>query len=85
MLYLGVASVQLSHVTTTDKHSTHLSLYGRNYSIYSDTRCCKGVDELWKIIAVNNLGVSILYCTIRLLIDSFQEYIIAIVTFILPF
>ena len=50
--------MQLSHMTTTDNHPTHLSLYGRNYSIYSDTRWCSGVDELWKIIAVNNTKVS---------------------------
>ena len=58
VLYLGVASVQLSHMKTTGSHSTHLSLYSRNYSIYSDTRWCSGVDELWKIIAVNNTKVS---------------------------
>ena len=62
VLYLGVASVQLSQIGTTDNSvhlvssssPTHLNLYGRNYSIYSDTRWCNGVDELWKRIAVNS-------------------------------
>ena len=59
--------MQLSHVMTADDQAsvTHVSLYGRKYSIYSGTRWCSGVDELWKIIAVNStkVKVSIYYNT----------------------
>ena len=38
---------------------THLSLYGKNYSIYSDTRWCNGVDEVWKRIAIKNITLGV--------------------------
>ena len=63
VLYLGLASVQMSHMTHSKSHSfpslslTQLNLYGRQYSIYSDTRWCSGTDEVWRIIATDNIGV----------------------------
>ena len=56
--------MQLSHVMHDQTDSSSLSqlqLYGRTHSIYSDTRGCSGIEEVWKIIAANNMvGV---YCT----------------------
>ena len=57
--------MQLSHILKKDysssslTHLTHLSLYGRNYSIYSDTRWCNGVDEVWKRIAIKNITLGV--------------------------
>ena len=56
MLYLGVALVQLSNMTgdqTLSSSLSQLDLYGRNYSIYSDSRWCNGSEEIWKIITIN--------------------------------
>ena len=69
MLYLGAASVQLSYETDgqTGSYSSSLDLYGKNHSIYSDTRWCSGSDEIWKNITINAnySGVSIGFSSLK--------------------